>query len=372
MPLAAPHPPKGGIRTRDRIPTLGDAAKPYTRDSANQAFFDYRRAILRLHQNFSPTPARGVFGVGRFLCIGLLAVTALVRRRVAAGDSRAGRRVLRQLGLQRIAGRGVTRMPGTRVRGQGRAAALAAARNRARALDGRRPLLLLRVLLDGQRAYPVGGRPVLSRVLSDELCRPCAAPAQADAGLPRKPLPRRRDRVAGGRRARSGGRLRRGVEVDGRQHARRRHEPRLSARRRAAARARRRHVRTDRLAVRRHVGVRRDRFRGLRDDGRRVPLRDGSRDLQGRRPARRRLAAGAGADRVRGLAADPQARRRTRRRLADADAADVLRARRALVARLRPLRPDQHARDGARVGHDRRRHRPRRAHVPRARAAASR
>jgi hypothetical protein len=30
---------------RDRIPTLGDAAKPYTRDSANQAFFDYRRAF---------------------------------------------------------------------------------------------------------------------------------------------------------------------------------------------------------------------------------------------------------------------------------------------------------------------------------------
>ena len=55
--------------------------------------------------------------------------------------------------------------------------------------------------------------------------------------------------VAGRRRARSGGRLRRGVEVDGRKHARRRHEPRLSARRRAAARARRRHVRPDRLAA---------------------------------------------------------------------------------------------------------------------------
>ena len=66
----------------------------------------------------------------------------------------------------------------------------------------------------------------------------------------------------------------------------------------APARPRRRHVRTDRLAVRRHLGVRRDRFRGVRDVGQRVPLRDRSRDLQGRRPARRRLAAGAGADRV--------------------------------------------------------------------------
>ena len=236
-----------------------------------------------------------------------------LRHRVAAGRSRACRRVLRQLGLQRTAGRGVTRVPRTRLRGQGRAAALAPARNRARALDGGRPLLLLRLLRYGRRADPVGVRPVLSRVLSDELCRPRAAPAQADAALPRQPLPRRRDRVAGGRRARSGGRLRRGVEVDGRKHARRRHEPRLSARRRTAARARRRHVRTDRLAVRRHVGVRRGRLRGLRDDRQRVPLRDGSRDLQGRRPTRRGLAARAGADRMRGLAADPQARRRARR-----------------------------------------------------------
>jgi predicted ATP-grasp superfamily ATP-dependent carboligase len=38
--------------------------------------FRLPRAILRLHQNFLPTPARGVFGIGRFLCVGLLAFTA--------------------------------------------------------------------------------------------------------------------------------------------------------------------------------------------------------------------------------------------------------------------------------------------------------
>src|SRR4029077_15240919 len=41
-----------------------------------QAFFDYWRAILRLYRDFFPAPARGVFGIGRFLCVVLLAATA--------------------------------------------------------------------------------------------------------------------------------------------------------------------------------------------------------------------------------------------------------------------------------------------------------
>jgi two-component system cell cycle response regulator len=38
--------------------------------------FHYRRAILRHNGQSSPTPERGVFGIGRFLCVGLLALTA--------------------------------------------------------------------------------------------------------------------------------------------------------------------------------------------------------------------------------------------------------------------------------------------------------
>jgi diguanylate cyclase (GGDEF)-like protein len=41
-----------------------------------QAFFERPEAILRRDHYFRPTPARGVFGIGRFLCVGLLAVTA--------------------------------------------------------------------------------------------------------------------------------------------------------------------------------------------------------------------------------------------------------------------------------------------------------
>ena len=146
VPLAALHPPKGGIRTRDRIPTTGDAARAYTRDSANQAFSTTRRAPLRLHGHFSQPPARGLFGTGRFLCVSLLAVTAIYGVEALLGVDGRIDAFLRQLGLQRIAGHGVARVPRARPRCEGGAAPLAATRDGARAVDDRRPLLLLRVL----------------------------------------------------------------------------------------------------------------------------------------------------------------------------------------------------------------------------------
>ena len=193
---------------------------------------------------------------------------------------------------------------------------------------------------------------------------------QAHARLPRAPLARRRDRLAGRGRPRSGGRLRQGPEHDRRERARGRDEPRLPARRPAPALARRRDVRAHRLALRRNLGARGARVRGVCDCRQHLPLRDGRRDVRRRRAARRRLACGARPHRLLRLAADPQARRRTRRELGGIDGSNGVRRSWARGAGVRPLHPDQHRGRRALGSDDRRGDRPRGAHVPRARGPA--
>ncbi len=73
---------------------------------------------------------------------------------------------------------------------------------------------------------------------------------------------------------------------------------------------------------------------------------------------------------LRRLATGDEARGRSRRELAGADAAHVFRADRALAARLRPLRADEHAFGRTGLGRDRNGDRARRPHFPRAGRAA--
>src|SRR4029453_7703315 len=59
-----------------RSPLRGTPEEPTPVIVRFRLFSNHRRAILRQHEYSRPTPARGVFGSGRFLCIGLLAATA--------------------------------------------------------------------------------------------------------------------------------------------------------------------------------------------------------------------------------------------------------------------------------------------------------
>ena len=126
----------------------------------------------------------------------------------------------------------------------------------------------------GERSDPVGRRRLLPRLLPGQLRGARALAPKADPQVRGQPLARRADRRARRRGARRRRRLRRGAEHDRWERAGRRDEPRVSARRPAAARARRRDVRADRLALRPHVGVRRRRLRRVRDRRHRVPLPD--------------------------------------------------------------------------------------------------
>ncbi len=297
-----------------------------------------------------------------------------VDRRIRPRDAveRPGRRrpLLRPVGLQQPARRLERCVPRERALRPRGASAVAPARDRALALGHRRPLLLLRPLRPGRRTDPVPLRRLLPRVLSRGLRRACTPPPSSHGALPRQSVVRRRHRVSRGRCARGGGDLRRGDQHDRRQHGRRRDQPRLSARRPAPARTRRRDVRVDGLARRPHLGPRGRGLRRLRDHRQPLPLRDRGRHVRRGRDAGHRLAGGARPDRVLCLAADDEARGRTHRELAGADPADVLRGRRARAPRLRPLRPDQHRRVRARIGHDHRDHRARRSDLPRPRPAA--